>query len=181
MEDEQQVSHTTEPSGEERLTFDQYVEQLPASKRSIHRWLRWLVVVALVLALGAFVYAIYASFNAKSLGEAHVVVSWLSFFLAGALGAILYGLHTVVVGATLPLPSEGSKYSYDTGRKAVREGWRILGIGAIVAILAIVGMVAAQAGVFGLDEWVIFIVSFWAIVGIAAGASAILRAIRRSK
>lgn len=181
MENEQQASQTAELSGEERLTFDQYVEQLPASKRSIHRWLRWLVLVAIVLVPVALIYAIYASFNAKSLGETHVVVSWLSFFLAGALGAILVGLHTVVVGATLPFPSEGSKYSYDTGRKAVREGWGVIGIGAIMAILGIVGVVAALAGVFGLDEWVIFIVSFWVIVGIVAGASAILRAIRRSK
>jgi hypothetical protein len=111
MESLQQTSAPAQLSAEERLTFDEYVQQLPSSKQSFNRVIVWFIAAAFILTLGAFVYAIYASIMVKSVGGTNVVLAWMSFFWAGAVAAILYGLDTPILGATLPLPSESSKYS----------------------------------------------------------------------
>ena len=181
MESIQQTSPPVQPDVEERLTFDQYVEQLPTSKQTFHRVIVWLIGAAFLLTLGMFIYAIYASFAGKTVGESNVVLAWLYFFLAGAVAAFLFGLDTLILGATIPLPSEGSKYSYETDRSAARTGWGLIAYGVIVTILVIVGVVAVQAGVFGLENWITFIVGFFVILGLGSAVLAILRRILRPR
>jgi hypothetical protein len=129
----------TQPGAEERLTFDQYLQQLPAAKQTFHRVIVWFFAAAVIITLGLFVYAIYVSF---SLGGSQIILAWISFFLAGAVAAFLYGLDTLILGATIPLPSEGSKYSYETGSKAVQEGWMLIGYGVVVTVLYTIGVAA---------------------------------------
>lgn len=179
MDSTQQAPSTKQPSPENRPAFDEHVGHLAASRQTAHRWLVRLVVVAFVLALVAFLYALYASFNSKSVGEAMVVSAWLYFFLAGALGALLLGLDTLNVGATVPPPFERSKYSFETGRKAAQEGWVMIGVALVVTILVLVGLAAVRAGRFGLEDWITVVVGFWVVVGLGAGALAILRRILR--
>jgi hypothetical protein len=179
MESIQQTSPPVQPSADERLTFDQYLQQLPASKQTFHRVIVWFIAAAFIITLGVFVYALYASFMGKSLGGSHVIVAWMSFFLAGAVAAFLYGLDTLVLRATIPMPSEGSKYSYETGPKAVREGWMLIGYGVVVTILYIVGVVAVQAGRFVVEDFVTLVVGFFVILGLGSAALAIMRRIMR--
>jgi len=49
MESIQQTSPPVQPDVEERLTFDQYVEQLPTSKQTFHRVIVWLIGAAFLL------------------------------------------------------------------------------------------------------------------------------------
>ncbi|UCF27042.1 MAG: hypothetical protein JSW42_10375 [Chloroflexota bacterium] len=179
MESIQQTSTSVEQDAGERLTFDQYLQQLPAPKQTFHRVIVWFFAAAFLITLGVFIYAIYASFMAQSLGGSHVVVAWMSFFLAGAVAAFLYGLDTLVLGATIPMPSEGSKYSYETGPKAVREGWMLIGYGVVVIILYIVGVAAVQAGRFVVEDFVTLVVGFFVILGLGSAALAVLRRILR--
>lgn len=179
MESIQQTSTSVEQDAGERLTFDQYLQQLPAPKQTFHRVIVWFIAAAAIITLGVFVYAIYASFMAQSLGGSHVVLAWMSFFLAGAAAAFLYGLDTLILGATIPFPSEGSKYSYETGPKAVREGWMLIGYGVVVTILYIVGVLAAQAGRFAVEDFVTLVVGFFVILGLGSAALAVLRRILR--
>lgn len=181
MESIQQTSETVQPSEEKRLTFDQHVQQLSVSKQSVHRWLGWLVIAAFVITLGVFGYAIYSSFTWKSVGEVNLVLAWMYFFLAGAVAVFLLGLDTIIVGATIPPPFEGSKYSFETGSKAVREGWGLIGGGIIMTILVLVGIAAVRTGRFGLEDWITFIVGFWVIVGLASAVLAVTRRILRSR
>jgi len=88
MESSQQTYDTVQPIAEERLTFDQYVQQLPASKQSAHRLLVWLVAIGFILVVGLFIYAIYTSVTWKSAGGINVAISWQYFFLAGGLCAL---------------------------------------------------------------------------------------------
>jgi hypothetical protein len=181
MESIQESSDTSQPGAEKRLTFDQHLQQLPASKQSIHRWLGWLVIVALVLTLGVFVYAIYTSITWKSAGGENVVVSWMYFFLAGAIAAFLLGLDTLLVGATIPPPFERSKYSFETGSKAVKEGWWMIGYGLVMSILVFVGVAAVRAGRFSVEDWITLVVGFFVILGIGSGVLAIFRKILQSR
>lgn len=164
----------TQPDAEERLAFDHYLQQLPGSKQTFHRVFVWIIAAAVIVTLGIFAYAIYASF---SLSGTQVVLAWMSFFLAGAIAAFLYGLDTLVLGATIPLPSEGSKYSYEIGPKAVREGWLLIGYGVVVTILYIVGVAAVQAERFAVEDFVTLVVGFFVILGLGSAAMAILRRI----
>ena len=66
-------SNTVQTGAEKRVPFDQYLERLPASKQSTHRWLGWLVIAATVLTLGVFIYAIYTSIIWKSAGGENVI------------------------------------------------------------------------------------------------------------
>ena len=181
MESMQHTTDSAQPSAEERLSFDQHIQQLPASKQSVHRWLVWLVAAACVLTLGVFVYAIYTSIIWKSVGGIGVVLAWMYFFLAGAVAAFLFGLETLIVGATLPLPFKGSEYSYETGAKAVTQGWGLIGYGVVVTILVFVGIASVQAGTFSLDNWITIIVSLFVIIGLASGVLAVLRRILQSR
>jgi hypothetical protein len=181
MDNTQQTPASAGPGAEGRLTYDEHVQQIPASRQTAHRWLVRLVVVAIAVVLGLFVYAIYASFAWKSVGEANVVLAWLYFILAAATAALLLGVDTLLVGATLPLPFEASKYSYETGRPAVQSGWQLSGLGALVIVLALVGVAAVRAGRFGLEDWITVVVGFWVLVGLASAVLAILRRILRSR
>lgn len=167
----------TQPGLGKRQTFDHYLQQLPGSKQTFHRVFVWFFAAAVIITLGVFIYAIYASIMVNSLGGSHVVLAWMSFFLAGAVAAFLYGLDTLIIGATIPLPSEGSKYSYEIGPKAVREGWLLIGYGVVVTILYIVGVVAVQAGRFAVEDFVTLVVGFFVILGLGSAALAILRRI----
>jgi hypothetical protein len=102
------------------------------------------------------------------------------FFLAGAIAAFLLGLDTLVVGATIPPPFEGSKYNFQSGSKAVKEGWGLIGYGLVMTILVIVGVAGVRAGRFSVEDWVTFIVSVFVIIGVGSGLLAILRRIQRS-
>ena len=177
MESIQQTSPPVQPGAEERLTFDEYVRQLPSSKQNIHRIIAWLMIAAIIITLGVFGYAIYASFMAQSVGGSHVVLAWLSFIWAGAVAAFLYGLDTLNLGATIPLPSRGSQYNYETDSKASREGWMFVGYGVIVTILYFVGVAAVRAGLFGVEDWITLVVGFFVILGLGSAALAILRRI----
>ncbi len=173
------IASSDDPNPERRLSFDQHVQGLPASRQTAHRWVVWLLAVAIVLTVGVFIYAIYASVNWRSVGEAAVVLAWLYFFLAGALAALVMGLDTLIVGATVPPPFERSKYSFTTGREAVRQGRGLIGYAAVVTLLVVVGAAAVRAGRFGLEDWVRLVVGFWVAVGLVAAARAILRGILR--
>jgi hypothetical protein len=164
----------TQPGAGKRQTFDHYLQQLPGSKQTFHRIFVWFFAAAVIITLGIFAYAIYASF---SLGGSQVILAWMSFFLAGAVAAFLYGLDTLILGATIPLPSEGSKYSYETGPRAVREGWLLIGYGVVVTILYIIGVAAVQAGRFAVEDFVTLVVGFFVILGLGSAAIAILRRI----
>ena len=96
-----------------------------------------------------------------------------------SVAAFLFGIDTLIVGATIPLPTEGSKYSYETGRNAARTGWGLIGYSVVVILLVIVGVAAVQAGVFGVEDWITFIVGFFVILGLGSGVLAILRRIMR--
>lgn len=177
MESRQQTSNAVKPVAGERLSFDQYVQSLPASKQSAHRVLVWLVAIGFILVIGLFIYAIYTSVTWKSAGGLNVALSWQYFFLAGGLFALLLGIDTLILGATVPLPFEGSKYSYTTGRKAVREGWTLVGVGGLLFILMIALTLALRAGYLSLEDWVTLLVGFWVVVGLAAAALAVIRRI----
>lgn len=179
MENIQQPSDTGQQVEEKQLTFDEYVGQLPASKQSTHRWMRWLIAATFILTLGVFIYAIYASFKVKSFGEANVVLAWMFFFLASAIAVFLLGLDTLILGATIPLPSKGAQYSFESGHKAVRQGWGLIGYGVIVILLVIIGVAAVRAGSFDLEDWITLIVGFFVILGLGSAALAILRRVLR--
>ena len=179
MESIQQTSPPVETGAEKRLTFDEYIGQLPSSKQTFHRIIAWFIIAAIIITLGVFGYAIYASFVTQSVGGSHVVLAWLSFLWAGAVAAFLYGLDTLVLGATIPLPSKGSQYNYETDRKASREGWMFVGYGVVVTILYFVGVAAVRAGIFGIEDWITLVVGFFAILGLGSAALAILRRILR--
>ncbi len=179
MESIQPTSPPVQPGAEERLTFDEYVGQLPSSKQRNHRIITWLLVAAIIITLGVFGYAIYASVVAQSAGGSHVVLAWLSFLWAGSVAAFLYGLDTLNLGATIPLPSKGSEYNYETGSKAARDGWIFIGYGVIVTILFFVGVAAVRAGIFDVEDWVTLVVGFFVILGLGSAALAILRRILR--
>ena len=177
MESSQGTSNAVKQVAGERLSFDQYVLSLPASKHSTHRVLVWLVALSFILVIGLFIYAIYTSITWKSAGGLNVALSWQYFFLAGGLVALILGIDTFILGATVPLPFEGSKYNYTTGRKAVREGWLLVGIGGLLTVLMIGLTVALRAGYLSLENWVTLVVGFWVIVGLAAGVQAVIRRI----
>jgi hypothetical protein len=179
MESIQQTSPPVETGAEKRLTFDEYIGQLPSSKQTFHRIIAWFIIAAIIITLGVFGYAIYASIMVKTVGGSHVVIAWLSFLWAGAVAAFLYGLDTLILGATLPLPSKGSEYNYETDSKAVRDGWMFIGYGVIVTILYFVGVAAVRAGIFNVEDWVTLVVGFFAILGLGSAALAILRRILR--
>lgn len=177
MESRWQTSNAVQPTAGERLSFDQYVQSLPASKQSTHRVLVWLVALGFILAIGLFVYAIYTSVTWKTAGGLNVMLAWQYFFLAGTLIALLLGIDTLILGATVPLPLEGSKHSYTTGRKAVREGWTLVGVGGLLFILMIALTLALRAGSLSLDNWVTLVVGFWVVLGLAAAVLAVIRRI----
>ena len=81
----------------------------------------------------------------------------------------------------MPPPFEGSKYSFTTGPKAVREGWTIFGVGVLVSVLMIALTLALRAGYLALEDWVTLVVGFWVIMGVVSGIQAIFRRILRSK
>lgn len=163
-----------------RLTFDQYLEQQSPSKLTAHRWLGWLVITAIVLTLGVFIYAIYSSITWQSTGGDNVVIAWMYFFLAGGLAAFLMGLDTVILEATLPPPIGGSNNDYETGTAAVRQGWALIGYGLVVTVLVTIGVAGVRAGRFGVEDWVTIVVGFFVILGLGSAALAILRRIRHS-
>jgi hypothetical protein len=177
MDSGHQTSNAVQPAAGERFSFDQYVELLPASKQSAHRVLVWVIGVAFVLAIGLFIYAIYTSVIWKSAGGLKVVIYWQYFFLAGAFFALLLGIDTLILGATVPLPFEGSKYSYTTGRKAVSEGWTLVGVGGLLFVLMIALILALRAGYLSLETWITLVVGFWVVVGLAAAVLAVIRRI----
>ena len=177
MESSQGTSNAAKPVTGERLSFDQYVQSLPASKQSAHRVMVWLVAIGFILVIGLFIYAIYTSVTWKSAGGLNVVMSWQYFFLAGGFFALLLGIDTLLLGATVPLPFEGSKYSYTTGRKAVREGWTLVGVGGLLFILMIALTLALRAGSLSLDNWVTMVVGFWVVLGLVAAVLAVIRRI----
>ena len=181
MDNTEMAPPSVHPDGEKRLAFDEHVRQLPDSKQKAHRWLIGLVVVAFVLLLGVSVYALYASFNWKSVGEENVVIAWLLFLLAWGAVALVLGIDTVVLGASVPPPFEGSKHSYETGPGAVRSGWTMIGLGALVVLLCLVAVAAVRAGRFGLEDWITLVVGFWVVLGLAAAALAVLRRLPRSR
>jgi hypothetical protein len=181
METKSQMSDASQSSPEKRITFDQYVEQLPVPKQSAHRWVIWLVAAGIILTLGVFVYAIYTSITWKTAGGQNVVLSWMYFFLSGAIAAFLLGLDTILIGATIPLPFERSKYDFTKGHGAVREGWWLVGYGVVVTILVIAGVTAVKAGTLSIEDWITYFVSIFVILGLGSGALAILRRILRSR
>lgn len=180
MNNAKQPSDPIQPAAEKRLTFDQYVQQLPESKQAIHRWLVWLVAAAFIITLGVFVYAIYTSFAWKTVGGINVVNGWMYFFLAGAVGAFLLGLDTLILGATIPLPFGGAKYNFELGPKVALEGWGLIAYGVIMALFVVLSMTTVRAGILRLEDWIKLFVGFWVIVGLAAGLLAILRRFLRT-
>jgi hypothetical protein len=177
MEKSQSTMDAVQPGAETRLSFDEYVQQLPDSKQSIHRVLVLLVAVGFVLLIGTFIYAIYTSVTWKSAGGINVALSWQYFFMAGGVQALLLGIDTLVLGASVPLPLASSKYSYTTGDKAVREGWTLLGVGGLFFVLMIALTLALRAGFLSLEDWVTLVVGFWVVVGLAAAVLAVIRRI----
>ena len=181
METNQQQSEPLMTAAEERLSFDEYVGQLPASKQSTHRWMAYLIIAGILLGIGTLIFAIYTSVTWKTAGGSSVIMAWQYFFLAACVTVILMGIDTVVLGATLPLPIEGSKSSYKAGPEAVREGWTMVGIGVLVFLLLIVITLALRAGYLSLEDWITLIVGFWAVVGLLAVLLAVFRRIRKSQ
>jgi hypothetical protein len=181
METDQGSSKPVQPVAAERFSFDQYVQQLPAAKQSTHRVLVWLLAIGFILVIGLFIYAIYTSVTWKSAGGMNVALSWQYFFLAGGLFALLLGVDSLILGATVPPPFEGSKYNFTTGSKAVREGWTLVGVGALLSILMIASTVALRAGSLSLENWVTLVVGFWVILGLVAATLAIIRRVISSR
>jgi len=179
MESRQEISNTVQSGGEERLTFDEYLEQLPSSKQATHRWLGWLIIVVIVITVGVFAYAIYASFAWQTVGGEKVILAWLYFFLVGALAAFTLGLDTLFMGATIPLPFASSGQDFETGRKALTEGWSLVGYGVVVTALVALGVSAVRTGTFSVEDWVTVIVGGFVILGMGSGVLAIIRRFRR--
>lgn len=180
MESRQVISKSTQTGGETRLNFDQYLEQLPASKQSTHRVLGTLIIAAIVLTLGVFVYSIYASFTWKTVGGSNVVLAWLYFFSAGALAAFVLGMETLILGSTIPPPFGSTQRDFEPGRKATLEGWSLVGYGVVVTALVIVGVTAVRSWEISVENMVTLIVGAFAILGLGSGALAILRRFQQS-
>ena len=175
MESSQGNLDTVQPGVETRLSFDEYVQQLPDSKQFVHRVLVLLVAVGFVLLIGTFIYAIYTSVTWETAGGVNVALSWQYFFLAGGVLALILGIDTLVLGASVPLPFASAKYIYTTGDKAVREGWTLVGVGGALIVLMIALTVALRGGYLSMDTWVTLVVGFWVVLGLLAAAQAIIR------
>lgn len=181
MNNKQQMTDSMPAIEETKLTFDEHLQQLPASKQSIHKWLIGFAAAAIIITLGVFVYAIYTSIMWKTAGGTNVVLAWMYFFLAGAVAVFLLGLDTLTLGATIPLPFESSKYNFETGQKAANEGRWMIGYGVVVTILFVLGMDAVRGGRFGVEDWVTMIVSIFVALGVGSGLLAIIRRIVGSR
>jgi hypothetical protein len=151
METPEQAANGSTPVGVERVSFDEYMQTLPASRRSAHRWLGWVLLVAFVGLAALLAYAVYASIAWKSVGGLTVMTSWLYFALGGAVVAILLGIDTLVVRATIPPPFQGSRYDFITGGAAIRQGLSLVVVGVvggafIFNMLSVVHSAAEMAG-----------------------------------
>ena len=164
-----------------RLTFDQHVKQLSTMRQSTHQLVIWLVVGAIIVTIGALIFAIYQSIIWKTVGETDVMLAWMYFFLTGAFTAALLGLDTLIVGATIPLPFQKAKYSYETGRDAVRSGWELLGIGLIATVVVTIGINSALAGRLSVEDWISYLVGFFVILGMGAGMLTFIRRLLRQQ
>lgn len=130
VQQETAVEESTEKTGSE---LDRYIEQQPRSIRIAHTLMLVLEGVALILYIGLFVLAIYVSVTWKTHGELAVPRWWMASQVCAALLVVVLGLHTLTVGAYLPVPYPSGKETIVTGQRAARQGWMLIGLGLLWA------------------------------------------------
>ena len=181
MKRKPQTPEPGQPGADTRLTFDQHVKELSTMRQSGHQLVIWLIGAAILVTVGALIFAVYQSIIWQTVGGTDVMLAWMYFFLTGAFTAALFGLDTLIVGATIPAPFEKSKYSYETGPGAVRSGWELLGIGVIATVLVNLGINSVRAGTMSIEDWVSYLVGFFVILGVGAGVLAFMRRLLRTR
>ena len=178
VSDVQQEEVMAESAVETGSELDRYIEKQPASIQTAHKLMLVLEGVCAILYIGLFIVAIYVSVTWKTHGELAVPRWWMASQVCVGLLLVIVGLHTLVVKAYSPTPP-GTKDSIVTGREAVRQAWKPLGLGILWA--------AAWGGMYlfivlsGADPLATFI-PFVVIVSIGLGiAWAIWAAIQKRR
>ena len=151
-----------------------HLEEQPASIQTAHKLMLALEAVVAILYIGLLIVAVYVSVTWKTHGELAVPRWWMASQVSAALFLVILGLHSVIVKAYSPFPSLGGKESKVTGRKAVRQGWMLIGLGLLWA--------AAWGGMYlgivlsGAEPLQVFI-PFVVALGMGMGVISIGRAI----
>ena len=129
VQQEAKVAESTKETGSE---LDRYMKQQPGSIQTAHKLMLALEGVAAILYIGLFILAIYVSVTWKTHGEMAVPRWWMASQVCAGLLLVIAGLHTLVVKAYRPTPP-GTKDSIVTGREAVGQAWKPLGLGLLWA------------------------------------------------
>ncbi len=170
----QQEVEGVESKEETGSQLGRHLEKQPSSIQTAHKLMLALEAVVAILYIGLLIVAIYVSVTWKTHGELAVPRWWMASQVCAALFLVILGLHSVIVKAYSPFPSLSGKDSKVTGRKAVRRGWMLIGLGLLWA--------AAWGGMYlgivlsGAEPLKVFI-PFVVAMGIGVGVISIGRAI----
>jgi hypothetical protein len=166
----QQEAGITESKEESKGRLAQHVEQQPASVQTVHKVMLALEAVVAILYIGLFIAAIYVSVTWQTHGELAVPRWWMFSMVSVGLLLILFGFHSILVKAHLPLPSPSGKESFVTGQEAVKQGWMFIGMGLLWAALwAGMYLYIVLTGVEPLETFIPFVVIVSIGVGVIGG------------
>jgi hypothetical protein len=170
----QQEVERVDSKEETRSQLDRHLEQQPASIQTAQKLMLALEAVILVLYIGLLIVAVYVSVTWKTHGELAVPRWWMASQVGAGLGMVILGLHSLMVRAYLPLPSSSGKDSIVTGRKAVSQAWKLMGLGLLWAV-AWAGMYLGivLSGAEPLQVFIPFVVAISIGVGILSIGRAI--------
>lgn len=178
VQQETAVEESTEETGSE---LDRYIEQQPRSIRIAHTLMLVLEGVALILYIGLFVLAIYVSVTWKTHGELAVPRWWMASQVCVGLLLVIVSLHTLVVKAYSPTPP-GTKDSIVTGREAVGQAWKPLGLGILwAAAWGGMYLFIVLSGADPIGTFIPFVVIVSVGLGVAWGTWVAIQKRRRSQ
>jgi hypothetical protein len=138
----QQALKAAQVGDDARARHAQYLEQVPESRKALHRWMKRLQAASIGLAVGIFVKALLASINWTQ-APYEIPFWWMSFALCGVPLTIFRGLDIIILRAAVMsmrvMPGRQQAVTV-TGGPAV-----VVGLGFIVVALAWAGFVLAIA------------------------------------
>jgi hypothetical protein len=178
----QQQTEVVESREGTQSQLARHVGQQPASIQASHRLMLALEAVAAILYIGLFVWAIYVSVTWKTYGELAVPRWWMASQVCAGLLVVILGLHTLIVGAFLPVPYPSGKETIVTGQQAVRQAWMLIGLGLLWAA-AWGGMVLGivLSGAEPLEVFIPFVVSLSIGVGVISGIWSVVQKLFKSR
>jgi hypothetical protein len=178
----QRETEAVESREETGSELARYMEQQTEPIRTSHKLLLAVELVGAILYIGLLVLAIWVSVTWKTHSELAIPRWWMASQVSAALLVVILGLHTLVVKAFLPIPYPNGKETIVTGRKAVRQGWMLVGLGPLWgAAWGGMYLFIVLSGAEPLDTFIPFVVILSIGVGVISGIVTAIQKWARSR